>query len=167
MMCAKITSPPRQIARTRPHIVVFTGDVIDSRAFPPDSPRDCWKATFRAAIAPVVAHGIPWTFVPGNHDHEEGCPYKREDMLQVYSGEFPLCLSEGAASFNHSLTVGPGPFADASNTLRLWLFDTGGNNPNPKIQCGHSAHQQSLHPLFSMARASNAPIIFPAICNHS
>lgn len=114
--------------------------MIDCRAFAPGSPRDCWKAAFRAAIAPVVSHGIPWTFVPGNHDHEEGCPYQREDMLQVYSGEFPLCLSEGATSFNHTLTVGPGIAADPSNTLRLWLFDTGGNNPDPQIQCAVFNH---------------------------
>ena len=62
---------------------------------------------------------LPWTYIPGNHD-DDGAPWDRADLLQIY--DLPGCASQGAKQFNHTFTIGPGHLADASTSLRLWLF---------------------------------------------
>lgn len=131
-----------------PDLVVLTGDILDGRPCA-DMGRDSWKQVLGDVIKPLVEQEVPWTFVPGNHD-DDASPWSREDLLEIFS--LPLCASKGATSFNHTFTVSRRAAADAETAVRLWLFDSGANSPDPKVRYttfsaesvqGYEAHSQS------------------------
>ena len=123
------------IARVEPDVVLLTGDIIDGRPFGhAGNDANAWRAALRAVLAPIVAAGCHWSFVPGNHD-DDGSPWPRSALLGVYTlggEEQRLCLSSRARSFDHTLTVGPSAQADVRSSVRLWLFDSGANDPDPR-----------------------------------
>lgn len=126
------------LKRVRPHLVVLTGDIIDGRPFgaegvSPDT--DGWRTVLLEVLAPIVAAGCAWTFVPGNHDDDHS-PWSREALLGIYhlGAAAPGCVSEGAGTFNHCLTVGTTPEFSAESSVRLWFFDSGGNHEDPKFK---------------------------------
>ena len=125
------------IARIEPDVVILTGDIIDGRPFGHAGLNvNAWRAALRAVLAPVIAAGCHWSFVPGNHD-DDGSPWPRSALLGAYTlggEEQRLCLSSAARSFDHTLTVGPTAKADARTSVRLWLFDSGANDPDPNIK---------------------------------
>ncbi|CAJ1393182.1 unnamed protein product [Effrenium voratum] len=114
------------------HFVVLTGDILDGRPFGALGDRSAWRPALEQLLAPIQRAGLPWTFVPGNHDDDES-PWSREDLLKIY--DLPGCASKGAMSFNHTMTIGFGAEAD-EDALRLWFFDSGGNSPDPEIRYG-------------------------------
>mmetsp|Transcript_42020 Transcript_42020/g.116007 ORF Transcript_42020/g.116007 Transcript_42020/m.116007 type:complete len:393 (+) Transcript_42020:86-1264(+) len=125
------------LARVRPHLVILTGDIIDARPFgaiggQPDP--SGWRRALLEVLAPITAAGCAWTYVPGNHD-DDGGPWTREDLLGIYrlGADAPGCISEGAANFNHTLSVGFSP-SPSPSSLRLWLFDSGGNHEDPTLR---------------------------------
>ena len=139
------------INRDRPDLVIFTGDIIDGRPFGEKSyeggdeeARRAWVECFSAVIAPLLACDPPvlWTFCPGNHDDDHS-PWTRQDLLEIFS--LPGCATPKAESFNFTFTIGTKPsagevvqgegdgakfrcFASGETLLRLWVFDSGGNN---------------------------------------
>ncbi|MDQ6422308.1 metallophosphoesterase family protein [Paenibacillus sp. LHD-117] len=113
----------RIIASEKPDLVVLTGDMIWSHGVPDP------KASFRRAIAPVVASQVPWAAVFGNHDAEAGV--SREELLAIQQ-ENESCLSvAGPADLsgigNYVLTVKSGD--EAKNAAALYFFDSGINAP--------------------------------------
>ena len=109
------------IQRSEPDLVVLTGDVIDGRVFK-DMPRDSWRDAFMDIVRPINELNVPWTFTPGNHD-DDSSPWERQDLLGVY--ELEGCISRGAKSFDHRMTVS---FDTSNKGIILWFFDSGGNN---------------------------------------
>mmetsp|Transcript_5382 Transcript_5382/g.7593 ORF Transcript_5382/g.7593 Transcript_5382/m.7593 type:complete len:413 (-) Transcript_5382:92-1330(-) len=107
-----------------PHLVIFTGDIIDGRPFG-EHKRNDWLDTFQNFIQPLIDAKVHWTFTPGNHD-DDGAPYERKELLKIFS--LPYSISKGAKTFNHTITVGP----DKEDCVRLWLFDSGENHPKFK-----------------------------------
>jgi len=69
----------------RPDLVVLTGDVVGGYAS-----HDPAEA-LRQVAAPIIARGVPWAMVFGNHD-DEG-ELSRLDLLAVQQN-LPLCLTE-------------------------------------------------------------------------
>jgi len=67
---------------------------------------------FRHVVSPLIDLGIPWTYVPGNHD-DNTKSYSRKDLLNVLS--LPMCVSKGMNSFSHTLKIGP---------MQLYLIDS-------------------------------------------
>jgi len=114
------------VEEVKPHIAILTGDIIDGRPFGQQKRND-WLETFGEFTQILVDNGVYWTFTPGNHD-DDGSPWTREEMLKIYS--LKNCLSREAKNFNHTLTVGP----SENQKIRLWLFDSGENSPDPKIK---------------------------------
>lgn len=118
------------LRRVRPHLVVLTGDIIDGRPFGAAEKPDehGWRSALLEVLGPIVAVGAAWTFIPGNHD-DDSCPWSRKSLLSTYHlGTLaPGCISAKATCFNHTVSVGPAPPPHAQ-TVRLWLFDSGGNN---------------------------------------
>jgi len=85
------------VGRIQPHLVVFTGDIIDGR----------YCKTFHSmkdVIQPVVQHGVPWAYVPGNHDDETE-EYTRKQMTEILS--YPGCISSHANTFSNKVELGP------------------------------------------------------------
>ena len=94
--------------------------------------KDGWRAPFLALLEPLLQANppIPWTFCPGNHDDDES-PWCRLDLLKVFS--LPGCITPDATSFNHTFTVGFAEYPDPACSVRLWIFDSGGNDPDTRF----------------------------------
>jgi len=58
----------------------------------------------RDVIQTVLQHGIPWAYVPGNHDDETDL-FTRKDMTEILS--YPGCISSHATSFSNKVQLGP------------------------------------------------------------
>ncbi|WP_136605718.1 metallophosphoesterase family protein [Paenibacillus dokdonensis] len=109
----------RVIASVQPDHIVLTGDMIWSHGVP--APKD----SFRRAIAPVVASGIPWAAVFGNHDAEAGVT--REELLAIQQ-EHDQCLSVAGPDEingigNYTLIVKDR--AGTCESAALYFFDSG------------------------------------------
>lgn len=102
--------------RVQPHLCVLTGDIIDGRPFQDQS----WRTTFENLTRPLVEMGCKFSFCPGNHDDDQS-PWSREDLLGVF--DLPGCISHGATSFDHTLSV-----STTGGATRMFLFDSGGND---------------------------------------
>ncbi|WP_372630825.1 metallophosphoesterase family protein [Cohnella sp.] len=117
----------RIISEEKPDLIVLTGDMIWSHGVPDP------KASFRRAIAPVVASGLPWAAVFGNHDAEAGVT--REELLDIQQ-QYETCLSvAGPADIhgtgNYVLTVRGSGAEGGAEALALYFFDSGINAPEP------------------------------------
>ena len=128
------------IRRVRPHLVAFTGDIVDGRPFGAEYPAvpptrtpnglafDLFAEAFMRVLAPL--HGIPWIFCPGNHD-DDGSPWSRNDLLRIFA--LDGCATPTATCFDHTFTVGFGDEADKSS-VRIWNFDSGANRRDIKYE---------------------------------
>jgi hypothetical protein len=120
---------------TKPDFIMITGDVMDGRG-PWSGPHAV--VDIMLDLIPSF-HGIPWAFIPGNHDDDES-PWTRKDLMQLLSLEG--CIQKNARGFHHTFTLskkqvatttGQGLNNNHCNKVRLYLFDSGWNHPNPKI----------------------------------
>jgi len=118
------------IEEVKPDIVMLTGDIVDGRPFKALD-WDALLEVFLDITKLIVKAGALWSFTPGNHDYD-GSPWSHDDLLKLY--KLPGCLSKDAKTFNHTLTVGYDAVPSVKNSLRLFLFDTGGNHPDPKLR---------------------------------
>lgn len=108
----------------KPDFVVFTGDVAWAKPA-----KDC----FDAALAPVIEKGIPWTYVNGNHDDEQG--WTRTQIMD-YLVEQPYCLAvHGDKNLkgegNYVLELRASDDKDKIETL-LYFLDSGAYNNKHK-----------------------------------
>ena len=133
---------------------IVDGRPFGERAYADDEEaRRAWVACFEQVTAPLLACDppVPWTFCPGNHD-DDHAPWCRDDLLAIF--KLPGCATPTATSFNFTFTIGtratageevaaasrpPGSdsgaaaatfcrVADGETLVRLWVFDSGGNN---------------------------------------
>ena len=113
----------------RPDVILLTGDIIDGRG--PWAPDDVTQAV--RDLIPHF-HQTPWCFVPGNHDDDHS-PWKRHDLQQIF--QLDGCLQKGARrGFHHTILLSKSTFINHETVtiqVRLHLFDSGGNHPNPRI----------------------------------
>ena len=105
----------RIIDKEKPDIIVITGDTVYGEKNLEMVPK---------AFGAVSESGIPWTFVFGNHDDEDG--HSKEELFDAIS-KLPGCLSyddkkAGAGTGNHTINVtGFG----GEIVWRLMLLDSG------------------------------------------
>lgn len=109
----------RILAAEQPDLVVLTGDMIWNHGIPDP------QASFRRAIAPIVASGLPWTAVFGNHDAEAGVT--REQLLAIQQ-EQESCLSAAGPDEingvgNYALRIKP--YSGETDAAVLFFFDSG------------------------------------------
>lgn len=108
----------------RPDFVVFTGDVAWAKPA-----KDC----FDAAIAPVIERKIPWAYVNGNHDDEQG--WTRTQIMD-YLVTQPYCLAlHGDKNLkgegNYVLELRSSADKDKVETL-FYFMDSGAYNDKHK-----------------------------------
>eukprot|EP00187_Rhodella_violacea_P005954 CAMPEP_0174893722 /NCGR_PEP_ID=MMETSP0167-20121228/8511_1 /TAXON_ID=38298 /ORGANISM="Rhodella maculata, Strain CCMP736" /LENGTH=312 /DNA_ID=CAMNT_0016132613 /DNA_START=83 /DNA_END=1018 /DNA_ORIENTATION=+ len=128
----------RVLAVARPHLIVFTGDILDGRPFAGLAP-DSFVEAFEEILKPLgdTEPPTPWAFTPGNHD-DDGAPWRRVDLLRLHA--LPGCISARATQFDHTLTVSvaPPPPQDPTShtppTTRLYFLDSGENSPDPSLR---------------------------------
>ena len=134
------------LRRARPHLIIFTGDIVDGRPFgsghpalngerPLNEPEGeqafgAFADAFMRVLAPLLECGVPWCFCPGNHD-DDGSPWTRQDLLRIFA--LPGCATPTATRFDHTLTVGFSARAD-ERSVRLWIFDSGPNRKDIKYE---------------------------------
>jgi len=110
------------IEKTNPDLVVFLGDNVMSAP----TEEEYWMG-YDQMFAPCVEHGVPFTFVFGNHDDESAPTITKEQMLEKLQS-FDGCLAydadpalHGCATHNLEILS-----TDGSHTAyNLWLMDSG------------------------------------------
>lgn len=137
----------RILAVEMPDLVVFTGDTVydDENA-----------AMLPRALEPVIAAGVPWAMVFGNHDDE--CGVGKEELLAIQQrlpgcltqagepgigglGNFVLpifgsSLSTQSISGTESVITTPGETLARQSVNPSWMLyfiDSGANNQNPRV----------------------------------
>ncbi|MFC5701663.1 metallophosphoesterase family protein [Cohnella faecalis] len=112
-------------ANEKPDLVVFTGDVIHSELTADP------KAAFADAVSVVTGEGgVPWAFVFGNHDAEEGV--SRNELMEL-ARKLPGCMAEqgpvdvhGVGNYRLSVHRSAAPEEVGAS---LYLFDSGSYAP--------------------------------------
>ncbi|MFD0674040.1 metallophosphoesterase family protein [Cohnella sp. GCM10027633] len=109
----------RVVAAERPDLIVFTGDVIESRRC-----RDP-ERSFKDAVSVAADSGVPWAALFGNHDSEGNVT--REQLMRAQ-----LSLPGAVAEFGPPELEGVGNFAlpvwDSAGVrlaAALYCFDSG------------------------------------------
>ncbi|WP_127530386.1 metallophosphoesterase family protein [Paenibacillus kobensis] len=113
------------LGQEQPDLIVFTGDLIHSELTA--SPSEA----FIQAVSAATGSSIPWTFVFGNHDAEEGIT---RDALMMLAKQLPHCLAEAGPSLIHGVGNAFLPIYDSEQSGRirtaLYLFDSGSKAPD-------------------------------------
>ncbi len=99
----------------QPDFVMFTGDVIDGGRCP--DPAAAW----RLAVSPILAQGLPWAAVFGNHDDEGRLD---RAALMAVQQSIPGCLSQR----------GPSHLTGVSNYV-LKVLDAQGDQSVAHLYC--------------------------------
>lgn len=119
---------------TKPDVIILTGDIIDGRG--------PWNSSDRVTetVQHIVVHfrGIPWAFLPGNHDDDHS-PWTRAELTRIF--QLQGCLQRKARGFHHTVLLTKRSRSSLDNKdssrdvtrVRLHMFDSGGNHPNEKI----------------------------------
>ena len=105
---------------------------------------------------------IPWTFCPGNHD-DDSSPWCRHDLLAIYS--LPGCVTPEAQTFNHCFTCGFAPHADPHCSVRIWIFDSGGNDEATRYET-ISPQTVSAFAEISKSTLRSAPLLADLVFFH-
>ncbi|NQX45886.1 metallophosphoesterase family protein [Paenibacillus tritici] len=114
----------RVLKAEQPDLVVFTGDLIYTGPVSEgETPCTDPRQAFRDAVAAVEKSGVPWAFVFGNHDTENGVTYN--ELMEI-ALEHPHCIAEAgpaelAGSSNYVLEIEGNDHAGAI----LYMLDTG------------------------------------------
>jgi 3',5'-cyclic AMP phosphodiesterase CpdA len=113
----------RILEAENPDFIMLTGDTV----YGPDNTEFLVKA-----LAPVIETGIPWSFVFGNHDTEEGVGY--EELFPAFTA-LPNCLAYNADETvdgmgNHILKV---KTREGKTRWVLTGIDSGAYNDLPDV----------------------------------
>jgi 3',5'-cyclic AMP phosphodiesterase CpdA len=103
------------VERTKPDLVVFTGDNVTS---------DDFKTAWEQITRPIISAGIPWAAVFGNHDHEHGFTNKQ---IMDFLVTMPLSLSEQGPeniSGSGNYILGIKGAQSGKNEALLYFFDS-------------------------------------------
>lgn len=147
------------LAAEQPDLVMFTGDVIDGGHC--SDPAASW----RRALAPVVAHELPWAAVFGNHD-DEGTMDRAQ--LMAVQQTIPGCLSQPGPDdcFGVGNYVLPVASAQSDRTAaHLYCVDSNAYAPTGIGGYGWIRRDQIAWYLAAAAglRAQNGDVALPAL----
>ena len=109
------------IVKFNPDLVVLLGDTLTKRDETEDFSQ--YKAALRDILKPVIDHKIPFCFVLGNHEHDQG---QEEQTVNAYM-EIENCVGENdetapRGNFNCNILVKN--TKGNKNILNLWFIDS-------------------------------------------
>lgn len=120
-----ITLMTEALEKVKPDLVVYLGDNVIGAGT---------EDTVKQIVAPVVAAGVPFAFVYGNHDPEFG---EKEELYSYYKaagGHFCLTTDASPDTYgfgNSNLTI---KSSDGKKTaFNLWFIDSGSSNPDKEV----------------------------------
>lgn len=123
----------RVLTEEQPDLAVFTGDTIFTGASDPGEAVCCDpRQALRDAVLAVEARGIPWAYVFGNHDTEQGIT-REELWSEVLKQPHSLSAASWGDQFgpgNYKLEIGD---SKGQTKAALYLFDSGNRSPVPWI----------------------------------
>ena len=125
----------------KPDLVVFTGDQLAGGKI---KTAEGVYAGIKAILQPVVDRGIPFTFVFGNHDNDDGCPVSRDEQFAYYQ-TFPGCLAYDAVpemygTGTHNLPIYASKGSETK--FNLWMIDS---NDYDRVNGGYDyVHQDQI-----------------------
>jgi len=119
----------------RPDLVALTGDIVSGYETPDAA------AAWRVAVAPIVARGLPWAAVFGNHDDEGALD--RAQLLEVQRS-CPGCLTEAGPDDIGGLGnyVLPVAGRDGAPAALLYFLDSGSYSTTGAGQYAWFRHEQ-------------------------
>lgn len=116
----------RWLEEERPDVVAFTGDQLNGQHSSWDE-----QSIVPTWLEPVIARGIPWLPVFGNHDSESGLWTRAEQMRMLSLYPYALVRPDpphvhGVGNFEVPVFS---PRADRQELLTLWCLDSGSHPP--------------------------------------
>ena len=125
----------------KPDLIVLLGDILsakdDSEGF-----KD-YKSALRDILKPVIDSRIPFTYVLGNHEHDQG---QEELIVEAYK-EIETCIGENdptcpRGNFNCNLLVKN--TEGTEDILNLWLVDSNNLCDNQEISVYDWVHEDQI-----------------------
>lgn len=128
--------------RTRPDLVVLTGDQLKGASRRFGRGGGCVEDTIRKIMEPVTARGIPFAVTFGNHD--EQCGMSNEEQMEIYRS-LPGCvdwLNSRGQEIHHgpqegTFAIGIRSYDETRTAMTVYLINTGTNLPQGGYQPFH------------------------------
>lgn len=125
----------------KPDLVVLMGDTLTKRDETEDFSQ--YKAALREILKPVIDYNIPFCFVLGNHEHDQG---QEEQTVKAYM-EIENCVGKNdetapRGNFNCNILV---KSTDGSkNILNLWFIDSNNKYHDREISKYDWVHEDQI-----------------------
>lgn len=129
------------ISAFEPDLIVLLGDTLnfkdDSEGFVK------YKQALRDILKPVIDSGIPFCYVLGNHEHDQG----QEELIVNAYKEIENCIGENDSTcprgnFNCNILVKN--TAGTEDILNLWFIDSNNCYDDPKVSVYDWVHKDQI-----------------------
>ena len=146
----------------KPDLVVLMGDTLTKRDDTEDFSQ--YKAALREILKPVIDYNIPFCFVLGNHEHDQG---QEEQTVNAYM-EIENCVGindETAPRGNFNCNILVKNTDGTKNILNLWFIDSNNRCPDREISKYDWVHDDQIEWYENKAKkiAEENSGIIPAI----
>ncbi len=125
----------------KPDLIVLLGDTLNER----DDSEDFkdYKKGLRDVLKPVIESGIPFCYVLGNHEHDQG---QEEKIVKAYE-EIETCIGVNDSTaprgnFNCNLLVKNSEGTE--DILNLWFIDSNNCSEDPEISNYDWVHEDQI-----------------------
>ena len=125
----------------KPDLVVLMGDTLTKRDDTEDFSQ--YKAALREILKPVIDYNIPFCFVLGNHEHDQG---QEEQTVNAYT-EIENCVGvndETAPRGNFNCNILVKNTEGTKNILNLWFIDSNNRCPDREISKYDWVHDDQI-----------------------
>eukprot|EP00929_Paragymnodinium_shiwhaense_P001596 TRINITY_DN101837_c0_g1_i1.p1 TRINITY_DN101837_c0_g1~~TRINITY_DN101837_c0_g1_i1.p1 ORF type:complete len:395 (-),score=48.00 TRINITY_DN101837_c0_g1_i1:58-1242(-) len=112
----------RTVKQEEVHLAVLTGDIVDARDV---KTVDAFLAGMRPLTEALDGLGIPWAYIPGNHEDGHGEEYARNDLTKLFSLPGSLASPGSFDTFDQTflLPIAGGSADDVAASVLLQLVD--------------------------------------------
>lgn len=125
----------------KPDLIVLLGDTLMEK----DESEDFgnFKAALRDVLKPIIESGIPFCYVLGNHEHDQG----QEDLIVKAYEEIETCIGVNdttapRGNFNCNILVKNSEGTD--DILNLWFIDSNNCCDDPSVSIYDWVHEDQI-----------------------